>query len=259
VTVQLICGDCLEEMKTMPSGSVDAVITSPPYDNQRDYGNNWIFDFNGTSQELARIIKQGGIIVWIVADQTTDGSESGTSFRQALYFKDVIGLDLHDTMIWHKQTPPLTHDRYEQHFEYMFIFSKGKPNTFNSLMVKKEYVDHRLTKCIRREKDGSFDKGFVKQTGDKIAGNVWSIPGASSFQEYYDHPAIFPEKLARLHICSWTNQGDTVLDCFMGSGTTGVACVQTGRSFIGIEIDPGYFAIAEKRIAEAQLQVRMPI
>jgi site-specific DNA-methyltransferase (adenine-specific) len=257
MTVELHLGDCLEYMRTMPDKSVDAVITSPPYDNLRDYGNNYVFNFQSTAVELGRIISVGGVIVWIVGDETKNGSESGTSFEQALYFKNKVGMNLHDTMIWHKQSAPLTHNRYEQHFEYMFIFSNGTPNNFNSLMVKKEWKDNRKTKVIRREKDGSFDKGFVKQTGDKIAGNVWSIPSASAFAERFDHPAIFPTKLARLHLVSWTSEGDTIFDPFMGSGTTGVACVQTGRNFIGCEIDEGYFKIAERRIADAQLQDRL--
>ena len=125
--------NCLDTMASMPDGLVDLTVTSPPYDNLRLYSGEMLWNedvWKSIIKELYRVTKQGGVVVWIVGDATVKGSESGTSFRQALFFKE-IGFNLHDTMIYRKVNPiPLTHNRYEQAFEYMFVFSKGKPNTF---------------------------------------------------------------------------------------------------------------------------------
>ena len=144
----IICGDNVEIMQKLPDECIDLTVTSPPYDNLRTY-YGYSFEFESTARELYRITKYGGVVVWVVGDETIDGNESGTSFHQALFFKK-IWFRLHDTMIYHKHSPPLTHNRYEQHFEYMFVFSKGKPKTFNSLMDRKLWIDNRKTKAIRR-------------------------------------------------------------------------------------------------------------
>ena len=246
----LICGDNIEILKGLESNSIDLTVTSPPYDGLRDY-NGYSFDFEGIAKELYRVTKEGGIIVWVVNDSTRDGTESGTSFRQALYFKEV-GFKLHDTMIWHKHTIPLTKKRYEQHFEYMFILVKGKINTFNPIMVKKLYDDKRTHKTIGRNIDGSSIIGFAKQNKTKIDGNVWRIVTggghATKDKIAYQHPAIFPEKLAHDHIISWSNEGDVVLDPFVGSGTTCKMAKQLNRNYIGIDISQEYIDIAEERI-----------
>jgi len=245
--MQLIQGDCLEKMKNIPDGSVDLTVTSPPYDNLRTYnGNNdlWNEDvWKNTIKDLYRVTKESGVVVWVVGDATIKGSETGTSFKQALYFKE-IGFNLHDTMIYAKQNPvPCHHNRYNPQFEFMFILSKGKPKTFNAIQVP--------TKGFKTGKyrypDGSLRDAktpIIKAT--KMLNNIWFyvVGGKSSF----NHPAIFPEQLAHDHIISWSNEGDTVLDCFMGSGTTGVACKNLNRNFIGIELDEEYFNIAEARI-----------
>ena len=257
VNVELKQGDCLELMKDIPDGSVDLTVTSPPYDNLRTYNGNinqWSFEkFKLIAEELYRITKDGGVVVWVVGDATIKGSETGTSFRQALWFMD-CGLNLHDTMIWSK--PSFTavgalKTRYAQTFEYMFVFSKGKIKTFNALKDRKTKSRSKYKHGMIRQKDGSFrpmsNRG--KQYGEfGIRYNVWDIPPVMSNIERTGHPAQFPEQLANDHIISWSNEGDTVLDCFMGSGTTGVACVNTGRNFVGIELDEGYFQIAKERI-----------
>ena len=98
------CGDSAELMKQIPDCSIDLTVTSPPYDGLRKYkGFDW--DFQKIAQELFRATKEGGVVVWVVNDGTEGGSETGTSFRQALYFKDVAGFRLHDTMIWRKTNP----------------------------------------------------------------------------------------------------------------------------------------------------------
>lgn len=253
-------GDCLELMKDIPDGSVDLTVTSPPYDNLRTYNGNidqWNFDkFKEIAKELYRVTADGGVIVWIVGDATVNGSETGTSFRQALYFMD-CGFNLHDTMIWEKPTFTATGSlavRYAPVFEYMFVFSKGKPKTFNPIKDKPNVSAGRKIYGTIRQKDGSTKKqscigNEIQALGQRH--NVWKICPEKS-NKNRKHPAVFPEQLAKDHIVSWSNEGDTVLDCFMGSGSTGVACVNTGRNFIGIELDKDYFAIAKKRIEEKE-------
>lgn len=249
---KVVCGNFLAIMPCVPDGVIDLTVTSPPYDNLRDY-QGYDFKFEPLAKELYRVTKQGGVVVWVVGDATINGSETGTSFRQALYFKK-LGFNLHDTMIWYKHSPPLTHNRYEQHFEYMFVFSKGKPKTFNPLKEKKRWKDSRKFKDVRREKDGSYDRGFVGRGEDKIIGNVWKIivGGGHSTKDKiaYQHPAIFPEDLARDHILSWSNMGDIVLDPMCGSGTTLKMAKQYNREYIGIEISPKYCKIAEDRLRQ---------
>lgn len=251
---QIVCGDCIEVMKTFPNESIDMTLTSPPYDQLRTYDDisKWNFDkFKAIANQLYRITKIGGVIVWIVGDATKNYSETGTSFKQALFFKE-IGFKLYDTMIFHKHSPPLTHRRYEQHFEYMFVLSKGNPKTFNPIMVKKQWEDHRKTKSIRREKDGTYDVGYPSQKKTKIKGNVWkyNIGGRHVTKDKiaYEHPAIFPEKLAKDHIISWSNENDIILDPMVGSGTTCKIARQLNRRWIGIDINPEYCKIVCKRL-----------
>lgn len=249
-------GDCLEVMKAIPDGSVDLTVTSPPYDNLRTY-NGYTFDFEGIARELYRVTKPGGVVVWVVGDATIKGSETGTSFRQALYFKDVCGFNLHDTMIYEKQNPiPLSHNRYEQHHEFMFVLSKGRPKQFSPLRVKKR-TSAKPGKFWQRgsDKATSDSHAGASQSAEKIAPNIWRYPvgGGKS-----GHPAPFPEQLASDHIASWSNPGDVVLDPFLGSGTTGKMALLAGRKFIGIEISEEYLAIASERIVQAHPSVNLP-
>lgn len=256
--------DCQETMRRLASAGekVDMVITSPPYDNLRDY-NGYSFDFEIIAKRLFEIIKEGGVLVWIVSDQTINGSESGTSFKQALYFKE-IGFRLHDTMIYHKVSLTLNHNRYEQEFEYMFILSKSKPKVFNPIKVpclwhnKDGDRSGQKTK-LHGEKNKKLRSGIQRQTirPYKIKGNVWRYQTGSGhstqYKDAFKHPAIFPEKLAEDNIISWSNKGDVVYDPFMGSGTTAVAAIKHDRQYIGSEISPEYCEIANKRI-DAELQ-----
>ena len=261
--IELLHGDCLELLKDIPDGSIDLTVTSPPYDNLRTYNSNidqWDFEkFKGIALELYRITANGGVVVWIVADATIKGSETGTSFRQALYFKE-IGFNLHDTMIWEKPSFTATGSlavRYAPVFEYMFVLSKGKPKSFHPIKDKLNKHGGQNFGGTIRQKNGTFKK--IKSEGKKIAQygqrhNVWNIGNAVG-KDRSAHPAPFPEQLAADHIISWSNPDDIVLDPFMGSGTTGVACINTGRRFIGIELDKQYFDIAANRIAEAKKAV----
>jgi len=245
--------DCLEGMKRIPDKSIDMTVTSPPYDNLRTY-NGFSWDFEGIADELYRVTKYGGVVVWIVGDGTIKGSESGTSFKQALYFKE-IGFNLHDTMIWEKWSPFPDKTRYNQSFEYMFILSKGKPKTVN-LIKDKPNKRYKEKICgTMREKDGSLrkmtgEKKKIAEFGTRL--NVWKIAPVMSNSERTGHPAQFPESLIKDHITSWSNEGDTVLDAFMGSGTTAIAAINTNRNFVGFEMDETYFNIANERIAKNQ-------
>ena len=253
-TINLIKGDCLEVMKDIPDKSVDMVMTSPPYDNLRTYNNscNWSFDvFKQIATELFRITKDGGIVVWVVGDKTENGSESGTSFKQALYFKE-IGFRLYDTEIYQKQNyVPLTHRRYEQEFEYMFVLCKGnRPNTFNPIMIPCKWAGTETwgnASFHKTSSSGLVGVGQKKINDFKQHGNIFCYLTNKS-KETKGHPAPYPLQLAKDHITTWSNEQDVVLDCFMGSGTTGVACKELNRNFIGIEIDENYFNIAKKRI-----------
>ena len=241
----------LETMAKMPDCFVDLTVTSPPYDNLRAY-NGFSLDWQNVIRELYRITKQGGVVVWIVGDATIDGNETGTSFRQALYAKE-CGFNLHDTMIYQKSTPPLTHNRYEQNFEYMFVFSKGKPKTFNGLREPREYTDNRKNKAFGRNKDNSVDVGYSSNDETRLKRNVWKYfaGGGANDKIASKHPAIFPEQLANDHIISWSNEGDLVYDCFMGSGTTAKMSILNNRNWIGSEISSEYCNIIEYRIKKA--------
>jgi len=241
-------------MKEVPDKSIDLTVTSPPYDNLRTYnGNNDQWGphvWKGVIARLYRITKEGGVVVWIVNDATIKGSETGTSFRQALHAID-CGFRLHDTMIWQKTTfMPNNGPRYEPSFEYMFVFSKGKNTCWNPIKTPCKTAGKNM-KATQREKDGSLRRisGSLKPTkAFKIRPNIWHVSTVNTSARKYPHPAKFPIKLATDHIRSWSNQFDTVFDPFMGSGTTGVAARNLARYFIGIELDAGYYEIAKDRI-----------
>lgn len=248
--------ECVEGMKMLPDNCIDLTVTSPPYDNLRTYkGFEW--DFEATAKELYRITKPGGVVVWIVADATIKGSETGSSFKQALFFKD-CGFNLHDTMIWNKGNTVFPNPlRYHNVFEYMFVLSKGKPKTVNLIEDRDNKYAGTTVHGTGRNPDGSLKqhagngKRKIKQKGARF--NVWDIPPVMSSTERTGHPAQFPERLVSDHICSWSNEGDVVLDPFMGSGTTAIACIHTGRKYIGFELSKEYCEIAERRINEKSM------
>lgn len=246
-------GDCLEVLKDIADNSIDLVVTSPPYDNLRTY-NGYSFDFEGIAKELSRVLKPGGVIVWVVNDATINGSETGTSFKQALYFMS-LGLNLHDTMIWNKgcfSAVGALQTRYAPVFEYMFIFNKGKLKTFNPIKDKpNKWAGDVRKHLMNRHKDGTTkpSKGYtLAKFGQRY--NIWEISPQRQ-RGKGNHPAPFPVQLALDHIHSWSNPGDMVLDPFLGSGTTGVAALQLKRNFIGIEISDEYAEIAKARINAA--------
>lgn len=253
---EIICGDNVDVLREFPDEIVDLTVTSPPYDNLRTY-NGFEWDFESLAQELYRVTKEGGVVVWVVNDATVNGSETGTSFRQALYFKEV-GFNLHDTMIYGKNNPmPVNAKRYYPCFEYMFVLTKGQPKTFNPIKEKTATAGqkHHLKK---RNQDGAFKKsdGYGKPVKKyRPRYNVWfyNVGGGQAAIDKiaYEHPAIFPEQLAEDHIISWTNPGDIVLDPFIGSGTTAKMAAINGRKYIGIDISDEYCEIARRRASEA--------
>jgi DNA modification methylase len=257
MSFQLMQGDSAEVLRTLPDGCIDLTVTSPPYDNLRTY-NGYSFDFEAIAKELYRVTKQGGVVVWVVGDATVKGGETGTSFRQALFFKE-CGFNLHDTMIYRKMSGPNAGSvkAYRASFEYMFVFSKGSIKTTNLIKDYPNKSAGRKTFGTKRKAGGHTEKYYFEVPDFSIRPNVWDIDAgymrSTTDKEAFEHPAIFPESLAHDHIISWSNEGDTVLDPFLGSGTTGKMAIQTGRNFIGIEISEEYLAIAKSRIESASL------
>ena len=245
--------NCLDGMKLLDDEIIDLTVTSPPYDNMRNY-KGYSFDFESIAKELYRITKQGGVVVWVVGDETKNFCESLTSFKQALYFVEDVGFNLLDTMIYYKQNyapayPTLR--RYANQFEYMFVFSKGKPKTFNP--IQKAKVRNKEEKVAFRQQDGSLiRKTKEKGRETKDASNVWEYSTGGSCTKdkiAYKHPAQFPEQLAQDHILSWSNKKDLVFDPFMGSGTTAKMAILNDRNWLGFEISKEYCEITKKRVS----------
>lgn len=264
MTVELLHMDCVGAMQSMAPGIIDLTVTSPPYDNLRNYNGGvdaWSDDvWKAVIAELYRVTATGGVVVWVVGDATVKGSESGTSFKQALYAK-TCGFNLYDTMIFSRNTMPANCRRYQPEFEYMFVLSKGSPKTFNPIVEESKKAGKSLASITTRHQGQGAGDGLnaISKAGvvnsHKIKANIWRYhTGNGSTKDKYahEHPAIFPEQLAADHISSWSNPGDTVLDPFMGSGTTGKMAVIAGRNFIGIERDVEYFQLASMRLADAE-------
>jgi site-specific DNA-methyltransferase (adenine-specific) len=247
--------ECLEGLRHyIQDASIDLTVTSPPYDNLRTY-DGFTWDFENIAKELYRVTKQGGVVVWIVGDATIGGSETGSSFKQALYFKE-IGFNIHDTMIWNKgqfSAVGALATRYAPIFEYMFIFTKGKIKTFNPIKDRPNKHAGKVIGGTIRNPDGSLKPkstigNILNEYGQRF--NIWDMTPQKQHGANV-HPAPFPERLANDHIVTWSNAGDVVLDPFMGFGTTAKMAALNGRFFIGFEISENYCSIAEKRIADA--------
>ena len=255
---KLMAGDCVQRMRILEDASAQLVVTSPPYDELRDY-NGYSFPFEDIAQELYRVTADGGVVVWVVGDRIR-GGRSLTSFRQALYFQE-IGFSAHDVMIYQKKnTPFMRSNAYTNAYEFMFVLSKGKPATFNPLKVPTarhgmELLTHnKLPDGINKKKRGELKK-------EKTRTNIWSyavgLGGTTRDKIAFQHPAVFPEKLAEDHILSWSKPGDLVLDPMCGSGTTGKMALLHGRDFIGIDISREYIDIARQRLESAGFAVKI--
>lgn len=253
--------DCRDGLKQLEDNSVDLTVTSPPYDSLRTYQDDefaWNFDiFKEVANELYRVTKPGGVVVWVVGDEVVNGGETGTSFRQALYFQEV-GFKIHDTMIYEKNSSTFpakaNSKRYSQIFEYMFVFTKGKIRGDIKLIADKRNKWAGWTNWgtkTQYDKEGNLvqSKKNIKPTPEfSLRTNIWKY--TVSFNDKTGHPAVFPEKLAEDHILSWTNEGDTVLDPFMGSGTTAKMAMLNKRNYIGFEKNKDYWAVSLKRVGK---------
>jgi site-specific DNA-methyltransferase (adenine-specific) len=250
---QVFCTDALTLLGALPDNSVDLIITSPPYDGLRTY-NGYSFNFQPTARESYRVLKSGGVLVWVVGDSVVNGSETLTSMRQALYFVDVIGFRMHDTMIYEKDGLPFSDPaRCYQVWEYMFVLSKGAPKTTKIPRVQSR-KEVKTTGPLTRMANGSKVR-MTGKTGNSERNmiNVWKFGtggGKGTKDKFaFEHPAIFPEKLAERHILTWSNPGDIVLDYFLGSGTTAKMARNNERRYIGCDISQEYVQIANRRLA----------
>lgn len=247
---KVICGDASVVMKGIPDNAIDLVVTSPPYDNLRNY-NGFKFNFEVIANELFRVIKEKGVVVWVVGDRIINGNRTLTSFKQAIYFQDA-GFNVHDVMIYcKKNTPFMRSNAYTNCYEFMFVFSKGSPETFNPIKVPTKRNGFEMTPTNKKP-DGINRKVLKELKKEKVKTNIWEyavgLGGTTKDRIAFNHPAVFPERLAEDHILSWTNEGDIVLDPLCGSGTTCKMAKLNDRRFIGIEISSEYCKIANKRL-----------
>lgn len=245
---KLIAGDCVSLMAEMSAETVDLTVTSPPYDDLRTY-QGYDFNFEAIAEQLLRVTKPGGVVVWVVGDRIK-GGRSLTSFRQAIHFQE-IGFNVHDVMIYRKKnTPFMRSNAYTNCYEFMFVLAKGKPAIFNPL--KTNTVRNGFEMVVYSKGADAVNKKVLKELKkEKTLCNIWEfavgLHGSTSDREAFNHPAIFPEKLAEKHILSWSNPGDLVLDPMCGSGTTCKMALKHGRAFIGIDISREYIEIAKRR------------
>lgn len=245
--------DCVEFMKGMSENSIDLTVTSPPYDNLRDY-KGYSFNFEAIAENLYRVTKNGGVLVWVVGDKI-NGGRSLTSFKQGLFLKE-IGFQMHDVMIYQKKnTPFMRSNAYTNCFEFMFVLSKNNPKTFNPL--KEKTVRNGCEMLTHNKKSDGVNKKVLKELKkEKTRNNIWTyavgLGGTTSDKIAFKHPAVFPEKLAEEHILSWSNEGDLIFDPMCGSGTTCKMAMKHGREFIGIDISEDYIAVAKERIKSCQ-------
>jgi len=249
--------DCLVGMKELPSECVNLVVTSPPYDDLRDY-TGYHFDFENIAKEIFRVMKKGGVVVWVVGDKIKNGDRTLTSFKQCLYFQE-IGFNVHDIMIYRKKnTPFMRSNAYTNCYEFMFVFSKEKVSTFNPLKTKT--ARHGFEKLVSNKKaDGINNKVVAELKEEKTLTNIWDyavgLGGSTNDKIAFQHTAIFPEKLAQDHILSWTNEGDLVFDPMSGSGTTCKMAKLNKRNYLGMEISKEYTDLSIRRLEMMQPQL----
>ena len=256
--INIFNDDCCNVMKLMKEHNitVDLTVTSPPYDDLRTYNesSSWSFDkFKEVAKLLYDITTDGGVVVWVVGDAVIKGSESGSSFKQTLYFME-CGFKLHDTMIYEKNSSAFPakrgSKRYTQIFEYMFVFVKGKIHDCNLLCDKpNKWAGHtNWGKNTQYNKEGELEETEKIKSVPQFSmrNNIWKY--TTGFNGKTGHPAVFPQQLATDHILSWSLENQIVFDPFLGSGTTALSSIRENRRFIGCEIDETYFNICKERI-----------
>lgn len=255
----IYCENCVQFMKKLSDNTIDLTVTSPPYDELRNY-NGYTFECDAVAEELFRITKPGGVVVWVVGDKIKNGNKSLTSFKQCLLFQS-IGFNVHDVMIYQKKnTPFMRSNAYTNCYEYMFIFSKGKPKTFNP--IKEKTVRNGFEMLVHNKGADGVNKKILKELKtEKVKNNIWSyavgLGGSTSDKCAFKHPAIFPEKLAEDHILSWSNEGDVVFDPMCGSGTTCKMAMLNNRKYLGCDISEDYITLAKKRLLEYNIQTNL--
>lgn len=238
-------------LEYLPDNSIDLIVTSPPYGNLRDY-NGFSWNFEKIAHESYRVLKQGGVLVWVVGDRVVKRSETLEPMRQAIYFKDCVGFLVHDTMIYHRTTP-MNENRYKQEFEFMFVMSKGVPKTINLQKQLNKFRPKKNNIAGTRLKNGQMNKNkrYYKPHNYRVMPNIWYIPsgnGSTKDKIAFNHPATYPELLAQRHILTWSNKGDIVLDYFSGSGTTAKMAMLMARNYIGCDISKEYVDLANERL-----------
>ena len=257
--------NCIETLERMPADCLDMTITSPPYDDLRDY-NGYHFPVEQIACGLFRTMKNGGVVIWVVGDRTVDGDETLSSFKHAFAFKDA-GFRVHDTMIYAKNNP-IPSDcgkRYRQCFEYMFCFSKGQPKTFNPIMEPTKSAGQKITafRITGKGRGNVPDEDIGREIkSERKVSNIFAYKvGMSSSKDKiaFQHPAIFPEKLVEDQILTWTNEGDLVYDCFMGSGTTAKMAEELDRKWLGSEISAQYVKIAKARLEQQPNKLKFSV
>lgn len=252
--MRLLTGDACEILPTIRESSVDLTVFSPPYDGLRDYKGKPSFDMAVLGREILRVTKEGGVCCMVIQDATKNGAKSLTSFRTACLFAD-LGWRLFECCIYSRAGVPGAWwtKRFRVDHEYIFIFTRGDglPRRFDktSLMVESKYAGITAGGTKRTTK-GDFVA--IKKTVIsplKCRGTIWHYAASNTERNKTksEHPATYPDSLARDIISCFSKEGDLVLDPMMGSGTTGIASVNMGRRFLGIEISVQYMEIAKRR------------
>ena len=256
---QVICGDCKKVMRQIPDQVIDLTVTSPPYDDLRNY-NGFVFDYESIGKELFRVTKKGGVVIWVVGDKILKGDRTLTSFRQAICFQE-IGFNVHDIMIFKKKnTPFMRSNAYTNCYEFMLVLGKGTVKTFNPIRVPTVRTGFEML-VTNRKADGKIKKVLGELKSEKVKNNIWEyavgLGGTTSDKLAFKHPAVFPENLAKDHILSWTNEGDLVFDPMCGSGTTLKMAKLNNRKYIGIDISEEYCRIAQDRLRTVNIQKKL--
>ena len=253
---KIICDDNVKFLSTLPENCIDMVVTSPPYDNLRDY-NGFQLDLSGVGEQLFRVLKPGGIVAVIIQDSTQDGRKTLTSFRMIVNWCDTIGFGLFENCIYSRQgvEGAWWKKRFRVDHEYIPLFIKGKrPAYFNKeeLKIPSKHGGKTMTGAATRNKDGTQQKSrSVYINPMKCRGTIWNYPQCGDGSKLkHLHPATFPNLLPYDLIQCFCPENGIVLDPFNGSGTTCVAAKSLNRQYIGVDCSQEYCDIAEKRIQQ---------
>lgn len=250
----IICGDAADILKRIPSDSIDLVVTSPPYDDLRNY-NGYSVDLHIVGTQLYRVLKNGGIVAMVIQDSTKNYGKSLTSFRTIVDWCDNIGFKLFETCIYHKNGTEGAwwKNRFRVDHEYMPIFLKGdKPQYFNKepLKIPSKHGGKVMSGSGNRRTDGTTTPIVRREINPmKCRGTVWDYLMAGDKNPLKrKHPAVFPDKIPFDFIQCFCPEEGVVLDPFVGCGSTAVMAKVLDRNYIGIDISKEYCDLAEERI-----------